>query len=173
MSSWLDEAKKKREESERIRATIPKADAFHRGQLIAALTGIGMTSGNFSGEKVEGDAFFARQPTGDLRSLLEDMWYLRVRSDEVNDYDPGDVPDVEEPELKPSSCQCRCGYTCSRGNTNHPKCELDLMECIKGHFKEDCDHDWSGEWEEYDNGGSVTCAVCGTPRMGHDMMAGP
>jgi len=172
MSGWLEEAKKKRAEAERIRATIPKADAFHRGQLIAALTGIGMTSGNFSGEKVEGDAFFARQPTGDLRSLLEDMWYLRVRSDETNDYQPPDVPDVEEPEFKPSSCRCNCGYTCGR------RCGLKLDGkdgCIALHFVEDCDHDWSGEWEEYDEGrgGSVTCATCGTSRMGHDMVVGP
>jgi hypothetical protein len=175
MSDWLEQAKKKREESARIRATIPKADAFHRGQLIAALNTIGTNKGNFSGELVEGDAFFARQPTGDLRSLLEDMWYLRVRGDDTNDYEPPDVPDVEEPEFKPTSCRCNCGYTCSRGNTTRPKCELDIMECMEKHYAQDCDHDFTGEWIEFEDGrgGSVTCTHCGMTSMSHSMRVGP
>lgn len=167
--NWLDEAKRKREESERIRATIPSADVFTRGQAIAALTGIGMTSGNFSSEKVEGDAFFARQPTSDLQSLLEDMWYLRVRDNQENDYTPPDVPDVEEPVFKPSSCRCNCGYSCGR------KCDLPLTECMEKHYVKDCDHDFNGEWEEHGDGrgGSVICSHCGMSAMGHDMVSGP
>jgi hypothetical protein len=180
MHDWLEEAKRKREESNRIRATIPKADAFHRGQLIEALTRMGITKGNFSGETIEGDAFFARQPTGDLRSLVEDYWYLRVRDGQENDYGPVGVPEVEEPEFKPSSCRCNCGYTCGR------TCGLKLdgpEGCIALHFRQDCDHDFTGEWEsytdtdkdgnEYESGGSVTCKHCGVSAMGHAMLVGP
>jgi hypothetical protein len=172
VSDWREEAKKNQEEAKRIRASIPKADAFHRGQLIAALDAIGTNKGNFSGELIEGDAFFARQPTGDLRSLLEDMWYLRERGDDENDYAPPDVPDVEEPEFKPSSCRCNCGYTCGR------KCGLSLFGedgCMALHYEKDCDHDFTGEWEEHDDGrgGSVTCKHCGMSAMGHDIVSGP
>lgn len=180
MSDWLEEAKRKREAAQKVWDTIPSADHFNRGQCIAALTALGATSGNFSGEPLEGGAFFARQPTGDLRSLLRDHWYLRVRGGEENDYQAPDVSDVPEPEFKPEGCRCNCGYSCGRS------CGLPLDGadgCIALHFKEDCDHDFSGEWEsytdvdkdgnEYESGGSVTCKHCGTSAMGHAMLVGP
>lgn len=166
---WLAEAQRKREESQRVWATIPSADHFTRGQAIEALTRIGVTSGTFSGEQVEGDEFFARQPTDDIRSLLRDHWYLMVRNGDDIHTEPPDVPDVPEPEFKSSSCRCECGYTCGR------QCGLPIMECMDKHYVRDCDHDFTGPWVEDEDGlgGSVTCTHCGMTAAGHDMVCGP
>jgi len=166
---WLEEAQQKREEHRKIRETVPKpeGDAWHRGAIIAALTALGCTSAMMSGEHVEGDEFFGRLSTEDLRTFLWDHWFLQAMAKEPYDITPPDVADVPEPELKPSSCRCNCGYSCDR------KCGLPIMECTDQHYVQDCDHDWSGPWEEYENGGSVTCAICGTSRIGHDMVCGP
>lgn len=120
-----------------------------------------------SGEHVEGDAFFNRICTSDLRSLLEDHWFLSAMAGDDYDTTPPVVPDVPEPDLKPDSCRCNCGYTCGR------KCGLPIMECMDQHYVRDCDHDFTGEWVEDGLGGSVTCAVCGMTAMGHDMLDGP
>lgn len=169
MGDWLEQARKNREEAERVWRTIPEAEGFHRGQIIEALTRLGVTKGHFSGELVEGDAFFALQPTSDLRSLLRDQWYLQVRNGEDIHTEPPDVPDVPEPEIRPSGCRCECGYSCGR------RCGLPIMECMDAHYVRDCDHDFTGEWVEDEDGrcGSVTCKHCGLDAMGHDMVAGP
>lgn len=68
------------------------------------------------------------------------------------------------------SCRCNCGYTCGGPG----RCDLEPMECIKQHWVKDCEHDWSGLWVEFgDGGGTVTCAICGMSAMGHDVMVGP
>lgn len=78
-----------------------------------------------------------------------------------------------------SGCNCNCGYTCSRGRYNVPKCTLSIMECIEQHYEQDCGHQWDGEpisWKDpdgRDEGSSVTCSKCGLDRMSHDMRVGP
>ena len=66
-------------------------------------------------------------------------------------------------------CRCNCGYTCSR------KCGLDIMECMKQHYVQDCEHKWDGPWSEDpdNNSASVTCSKCGEKSMEHDMAVGP
>lgn len=69
-------------------------------------------------------------------------------------------------------CSCRCESTCGR------QCKLDLMECLKKHYKKDCDHIWDGPWEEGEMGedgywSSTTCSKCGMVQMHHDMAVGP
>ena len=152
-----------------IRATLPSAATWHRGAIIEGLTRLGQTSAMISGEHFEGDAFFRQISTRDLRSLLENHWLLKVMGGGSIDTEPPDVPDVPEPEFKPSSCRCECGYTCGR------ECGLDIMDCMEKHYVQDCDHDFTGPWEEYDDGhaGSVTCVHCGMSMMGHDIACGP
>lgn len=173
MSDWLEEAKRRREEMARVRDSVamPEGDAWHRGALIEALKRLGTTSGMFSGEHVEGDEFFARQPTEDLRSLLHDHWFIITMDHKPFDVTPPDVPDVPEPEIK-MGCRCNCGYTCGR------RCGLPLDECIEAHFERDCEHDFEG-WVEFKDedgrvrGGSTVCKHCGLDSMGHDMVSGP
>lgn len=65
-------------------------------------------------------------------------------------------------------CKCNCGYTCGR------RCGLPLRECLKKHYKKDCNHQFDGEWVEVGIGGhSVTCSKCGLSAMAHDMRCGP
>lgn len=69
-------------------------------------------------------------------------------------------------------CRCNCGFTCGR------ECGLEIMECIRLHYKRDCDHQWDGpEEEQHHPGGavssSVTCSKCGMSAMVHDMRVGP
>jgi hypothetical protein len=52
------------------------------------------------------------------------------------------------------------------------------MECLKKHYKKDCDHIWDGPWEEGEMGedgywSSTTCSKCGMVQMHHDMAVGP
>lgn len=172
--AWLEEARQKRAEAEKVWETIPSADHFTRGQVIEALTRLGQTSATISGTHYEGDEFFNRICTNDLRSLLRDHWYLQVRGGENIHPEPPDVPDVPEPDIRPTSCRCNCGYSCGGPG----KCDLPLLGpegCINQHYVRDCDHDWSGPWVDFedDNGGSVTCATCGMDLMSHDMICGP
>jgi hypothetical protein len=51
------------------------------------------------------------------------------------------------------------------------------MECLRQddgqHYVRDCGHKWDGPWVEFENGGSVSCSVCGMTAMHHDMVRGP
>lgn len=66
------------------------------------------------------------------------------------------------------TCRCNCGYTCGR------QCGLPIMECIKQHYVQDCEHDFNGPVIEDDDGlgASVVCSKCGLPFMAHDMARG-
>lgn len=69
-------------------------------------------------------------------------------------------------------CRCNCGYTCGGPG----RCEVfaeDPIKCIEQHYKRDCDHDFTGPWVKFHNGGSVTCAKCGIDACSHDCMVGP
>lgn len=72
---------------------------------------------------------------------------------------------IQEAEKPP--CRCECGYTC------HRRCELDLDDCMRIHYKVDCDHAWDGPWLEINGGGSVTCSKCGMSCMDHECAVGP
>lgn len=79
---------------------------------------------------------------------------------------------VKREGLTVTPCRCNCGYTCGR------RCGLEIMECIDQHYQRDCDHQWDGEWVEFESpygggGGSVTCSKCGTSAMDHDCATGP
>lgn len=65
------------------------------------------------------------------------------------------------------ACRCNCGYTCAR------TCGLEIMECIKLHWKQDCDHIFDGPVKHFNNGGSVTCSKCGITAIDHDCIVGP
>ena len=60
-----------------------------------------------------------------------------------------------------------CGYSCNR------ECGLDIMECMKTHYKRDCGHVWDGPMKEEGNAQSVTCSKCGMWALSHDMACGP
>ena len=36
-----------------------------------------------------------------------------------------------------------------------------------------CQHDWSGPWVEFENGGSTSCSRCGMLAMNHDIRVMP
>jgi len=65
-------------------------------------------------------------------------------------------------------CRCNCGYTCDR-----TRCALPIMECIRLHYKKDCDHKWDGPAVDLENGWSVTCSKCGMLASSHDCLVGP
>ena len=65
-------------------------------------------------------------------------------------------------------CECNCGYTCGGPG----ECELDTMECIEKHYKQDCGHDFSGPGKDIQNGWTATCKNCGMTAIGHDMVSG-
>jgi hypothetical protein len=178
LPAWMKEAEANRAEHQRVRESLPKpeGETWHRGALIEALTQLGTKQGSFGGEHVEGDAFFARQSTEELRSLLEDHWFLLTMDRKPFDITPPTVPEVPEPELPPTSCRCNCGPSCGRG------CGLPLLECIEAHYVRDCDHEFEGwqeftdtddEGNEYVTGGSTVCQKCGLTSLSHDMMVGP
>lgn len=69
-------------------------------------------------------------------------------------------------------CRCDCGYTCGR------QCDLEFMECMKQHWKRDCEHQWDGEGAEWATMGgcycsSTTCSKCGMTSIDHDSAVGP
>jgi hypothetical protein len=66
------------------------------------------------------------------------------------------------------TCRCNCGQHCPE-----KPCPLPYGECILVHWKEDCDHKWDGPVHEFENGASVTCSICCTTAMAHDMRVGP
>ena len=70
-------------------------------------------------------------------------------------------------------CRCNCGYTCMVNGRR--TCGLDSMECLKEHYKEDCDHVFDGTWVDDTEGrwGSTTCSKCGMTSMSHGMWCGP
>lgn len=75
--------------------------------------------------------------------------------------------------LTVAECRCNCGYTCDRA-----KCPLPMDECIDQHWKQDCDHQWDGPWQDFEmpgggGGGSVTCSKCGMASINHDCAVGP
>jgi len=58
-------------------------------------------------------------------------------------------------------CKCNCGYRCGGPGS----CKLSALECLRQtddkHFVRDCGHKFDGPWKELENGGSVTCSICG------------
>lgn len=70
-------------------------------------------------------------------------------------------------EQKNKTCRCECGYTCGR------ECGLGFIECIREHYKVDCDHKWDGPKKAYGSGESSTCSICGVVMISHDMKVGP
>ncbi len=70
------------------------------------------------------------------------------------------------------TCKCYCGYTCGGPG----QCEVfkeDAGECIRRHYRHDCEHVFDGPSVKIDGGGSVTCSRCGMTAMDHDIRVGP
>ena len=71
------------------------------------------------------------------------------------------------------TCPCRCGYTCEGRGI----CLAEFEECLRDHYKTDCTHVWDGPVIETDTmgckGPSVTCSVCTTVKLAHDLFFGP
>ena len=65
------------------------------------------------------------------------------------------------------TCTCRCGYTCGR------QCGMDIMDCMKAHYVNDCEHVWDGEFVESDSMASATCSKCGMLAIDHSLRCGP
>ena len=63
-------------------------------------------------------------------------------------------------------CRCNCGYTCGR------RCDLGIMECIKVHYKKDCDHYFTGPVKHEQDYSSITCKHCGMLQIDHDTIYG-
>lgn len=67
-----------------------------------------------------------------------------------------------------TKCRCECGYSCGR------KCGLEIMDCIKKHWRKDCEHRWDGPWVKLtDRSESASCSCCGETALEHDCAVGP
>jgi len=64
-------------------------------------------------------------------------------------------------------CKCNCGYSCKH------ECDLPIMQCMKLHYKKDCEHIWDGPPVVDDRFRSVTCSNCGITALEHDLKHGP
>ena len=74
--------------------------------------------------------------------------------------------------MKQEPCRCECGYTCGGPG----KCKLfaeSAQRCINEHWVHDCDHVWDGPWRDRQNGGTITCSVCGMGADTHNCKVGP